>query len=273
MAPMRPGIHLAQTVERVEASPDGTFEVDTSAGCRFKARCVFIAGGIGAFEPKRLRLDGIEEFEGRELFYSLPEPAVLTGRHVVILGGEEPAVDAALQLSADQPSDGPASITLVHRRDVLKADPAHIAEVERRIGTGRLRFVAGQPTGFRASEGRLQSLQLMAPDATTTELPLDRLLVRLGLSPHLGPIARWGLQIERKQLVVETAGFETSVAGIHAVGDVNVYPGKKKLIVCGFHEATLAAFAAAARLFPDRPAHLQYTTTSPRLHRLLGVGG
>ena len=95
--------------------------------------------------------------------------------------------------------------------------------------------------------------------------------MRLGLSPHLGPIADWGLALERKQLVVDTARFETSVPGIHAVGDVNTYPGKKKLIVCGFHEATLAAFAAAARLFPDRPAHLQYTTTSPRLHRILGV--
>ena len=110
-------------------------------------------------------------------------------------------------------------------------------------------------------------------DGGTTPLPLDHLLVRQGLSPRLGAIADWGLAIERKQLVVDTETFQTSVPGIHAVGDVNTYPGKKKLIVCGFHEATLAAFAAAARLFPERPQHLQYTTTSPRLHRLLGLHG
>ncbi len=273
MAPMRPGLHLGQLVSRVEASSDGSFLVETSAGTRFETRGVFIAGGIGAFEPKRLKLQGIEEFENRQLFHSVPQPETLAGAHVVILGGEEAAVDTALQLTAEDAPAHAASVTLVHRRDVLKADAAQSDEIARRIASGRLRFVAGQPTGFAADDGQLKALQLMMPDAGSTELPLDRLLVRLGLSPHLGPIAQWGLQIERKQLVVETAGFETSIPGIHAVGDVNTYPGKKKLIVCGFHEATLAAFAAAARLFPDRPAHLQYTTTSPRLHRILGVAG
>ncbi|WP_418315441.1 NAD(P)/FAD-dependent oxidoreductase [Piscinibacter sakaiensis] len=273
MAPMRPGIHLGQIVERLAARDDGRFDVETSSGQCFDASCVVIAGGIGAFEPKRLKIDGLAAFEGRQLFHSVPDAQLLAGRQVVIVGGEQEAVDTALALTAEPGDAAPASVTLVHRRDVLKADPAQIAEVERRIGDGRLRFVAGQPTGFTADGDRLRALELMAPDASSTELPLDVVLVRQGLSPHLGPIARWGLQIERKQLVVDTAGFETSVAGIHAVGDVNTYPGKKKLIVCGFHEATLAAFAAAARLFPDRPAHLQYTTTSPRLHRLLGVGG
>lgn len=275
MAPMRPGLHLGQTVTAVEPADAGRFTVRTSAGQSFDAGSVFIAGGIGAFEPKRLKLDGIDAWADRQLHYMVPPAAELRARAVVIVGGEEAAVETALALSegADGAADAPARITLVHRRDVLKADAGPLAALEARIRAGRLNFVAGQPTGFTADGDRLTGLQLLTADAARVDLPLDVLLVRQGLSPHLGPIARWGLPIERKQLVVETAGFETAVPGIHAVGDVNTYPGKKKLILCGFHEATLAAFAAAARLFPDRPAHLQYTTTSPRLHRILGVGG
>lgn len=271
MAPMRPGLHLGQTVTAVEADGGGRFTVRTNTGLTFDAGSVFIAGGIGAFEPKRLKVDGIEAFAGRQLHYSVPPDAELRARAVVIVGGEEHAVDTALALSDGD--GGPARLTLVHRRDVLKAEAGPLAELASRIQAGRLDFVAGQPTGFTTDGDRLAGLQLLTADAARIELPVDVLLVRQGLSPHLGPIARWGLPIERKQLVVETAGFETAVPGIHAVGDVNTYPGKRKLILCGFHEATLAAFAAAARLFPDRPAHLQYTTTSPRLHRLLGVGG
>ncbi|MEO8281354.1 MAG: NAD(P)/FAD-dependent oxidoreductase [Ideonella sp.] len=273
MAPMRPGIHLGQTVSHVEATGDGQFMLRTNGDLAFQTRSVFIAGGIGAFEPRRLKLDGIESWEGRQLHYAMPAASSMAGRDVLIVGGEEPAVEAALQLSEHANAEAPASITLVHRRDVLKADTEQIAEIEARIQAGRLRFVAGQPTAFTHDGDRLAALQLLTPESTRVELPVDLLLVRQGLSPHLGPIARWGLAIERKQLVVEPAGYQTSVAGIHAVGDVNTYPGKKKLILCGFHEATLAAFAAAARLFPERPAHLQYTTTSPRLHRILGVAG
>ncbi len=273
MAPMRPGIHLGQLVNRIEAGDSGRFLVETSGGLRFDAGCVFIAGGIGAFEPKRLKLDGIDAWEGRQLHYSLPDPATLADRHVVILGGEEQAAEAALQLTADQMAHRPASVTLVHRREVLKASEESIAIITKRIEAGSLRFVAGQPSSFSSEGERLLALQLLCADSNRRDLPFDHLLVRQGLSPHLGPIAQWGLQLERKQVVVNTESFETSSAGIYAVGDVNTYAGKKKLILCGFHEATLAAFAAAARLFPDRPAHLQYTTTSPRLHRLLGLTG
>ena len=273
MAPMRPGIHLGHTVSRVEPAEPGRFIVQTGAGMAFDTRSVFIAGGIGAFEPKRLKLDGVDAWEGRQLHYTMPAAAIMAGRDVMIIGGEDEAVEAALELTDEANADSPASITLVHRRDVLKAGAEQIAEIEARIKAGRLRFVAGQPVAYTQAGERLLALQLLTPESTRTELPVDLVLVRQGLSPHLGPIARWGLPIERKQLVVETVGYQTSVAGIYAVGDVNTYPGKKKLILCGFHEATLAAFAAAARLFPDRPAHLQYTTTSPRLHRILGVAG
>ncbi len=274
MAPMRPGIHLGQTVSQLEAGAAGGYTVRTSGGLAFDTRSVFIAGGIGAFEPRRLKLPGIDAWEGRQLHYAMPDSATTAGRQVVIFGGEEPAVEAALALTdagVAASADAPASVTLIHRREVLKAGADQIAAIDSRVQAGRLRFVVGQPTAFTTDGDRLAALQLLTPESTQVELPVDLLIVRQGLSPHLGPIAQWGLPIERKQLVVDTAGFETGIPGIHAVGDVNTYPGKKKLILCGFHEATLAAFAAAARLFPDRPAHLLYTTTSPRLHRILGV--
>ena len=191
---------------------------------------------------------------------------------MVVLGGEEAAVDTALALTdASARACGPASVTLLHRREVLMAEPEQLAEIAARIAAGRLRFVVSQATGFQADAERLQALTLMHGDASSSTLALDHLLVRQGLSPRLGAIAEWGLALERKQLVVDTERFETSLPGVHAVGDVNTYPGKKKLILCGFHEATLAAYAAAARLYPNRPQHLLYTTTSPKLHRLLGV--
>ncbi|MEO7152917.1 MAG: FAD-dependent oxidoreductase, partial [Burkholderiaceae bacterium] len=161
--------------------------------------------------------------------------------------------------------------TLLHRRAVLDAPADRLARLHALIAAGALAFVVGQPTGAVADDERLAGLELTLPDGAVVVLALDRLLVRLGLAPKLGLVAHWGLAMERKQLVVDTASFQTATAGLFAVGDVNTYPGKRKLIVCGFHEATLAAYAAAAIAFPDRPVALQYTTTSPALHRRLKV--
>ncbi|MDB5765783.1 MAG: Thioredoxin reductase, partial [Collimonas fungivorans] len=133
-------------------------------------------------------------------------------------------------------------------------------------------FLVGQVTGHETKDGKLSEIKVTGPDGVTRRLPLDTLLVFFGLSPKLGPIAEWGLDIERKQLrVVDTEKFETNVPGIFAVGDINTYPGKKKLILSGFHEAALAAFGAAPYIFPDKKIHMQYTTTSPKLHKILGV--
>ena len=136
---------------------------------------------------------------------------------------------------------------------------------------GRVAFVAGQPESIVEDGDRLAALGVLCSDGTTRSVPLDALFVLLGWSPKLGPIADWGLALEKKQLVVDTQRFETSTPGIFAVGDVTIYPGKQKLIVCGFHEATLAAFAIGERVWPDRAQPLQYTTTSTKLHKLLGV--
>jgi thioredoxin reductase (NADPH) len=159
----------------------------------------------------------------------------------------------------------------VHRRDGFKAAPSSIAKMRELRDAGRLNFVVGQATAYQEKDGRLASVTITEPDSSTREVPVDALLVFFGLSPKLGPIANWGLDIERRQLKVDTEKFSTSEPGIFAVGDINTYPGKKKLILSGFHECALAAFGAAKFINPDKPVMLQYTTTSPKLHKVLGV--
>jgi thioredoxin reductase (NADPH) len=261
--------HLGQQVDVVARDADGRWCIETSAGTRLRAATVFIAGGVGSFQPRRLKIDGLAAFEGKQLFYRAPAASALAGRSVLIVGDTDAALECAIGLAT---GDARAShVTLMHRRDEFKAAPATVAAMRGLRSAGQLDFVAAQPTGIETSDGRLSALQVTTADGAVRTLPLDTLLVLTGLSPKLGPIADWGLALERKQLVVDTATFETSAPGIFAVGDVNIYPGKKKLILCGFHEATLAAFGAATRVFPDKPIHLEYTTTSPRLHRALGV--
>jgi thioredoxin reductase (NADPH) len=270
--PFAAPIHLNQVVTSVHQRDDGRFDVETSRGKRFLSKTIFIAGGVGAFQPKPLRLGGIDGFLGKQLFYRLDEQADFAGCHLVVVGGDEAAVQCVLDFVHDSPRRA-ASVTLIHRRDEFKASLENLARLRLRRGQGDIRFLAGQVTGFEAADGHLQTLKVTDPDDTTHTVPVDSLVVLLGLSPKLGPIADWGLEIERKQLVVDTEKFATSVPGIFAVGDINTYPGKKKLILCGFHECVLAAFGAASIVFPDRTVHLQYTTTSPRLHALLGVSG
>jgi thioredoxin reductase (NADPH) len=266
IAPFKPQFHLGQQVSQIDKQADGRFLVQTDHGAQFLAPVVIIAAGVGAFQPRRLKLDGIAAFEGHQLRYHAA-PADVAGLDVVVNGGDEAALHCALQLA----DAGAKSVTLLHRRDVLQAPMADLVEMQMLVDAGRMRFHVGQITGFNAADGRMTHLEVTDVDAAVQHLPVDALSVFLGLSPRLGPVADWGLAMERKQLQVDTARFETSVPGIFAVGDINTYPGKQKLIVCGFHEATLAAYAAAPLVFPGKKIPFQYTTTSPRLHQLLGV--
>ena len=270
IAPFNASFYLGQQVERVQRQPDGRFRVETSAGTQWLAKTIIIAGGLGSFQPRRLALDGLAGFEGTQLFYRVPAAAALAGRSVVIVGDGDAALECALAL-AHRGAKQAASVTLMHRRDEFKAAAQTVEQFRQLRADGRLQFIAAQATSIEQAEGRLTALQVTGADGSARVLPLDTLLVLTGLSPKLGPIAAWGLALERKQIVVDTATFETATQGIFAVGDVNTYPGKKKLILCGFHEAALAAFGAAACVFPGRPIHLEYTTTSPRLQRALGV--
>ena len=273
IAPFGATFHLGQevTVLRPEDTPAGRrFHIETAKGTRFVAKTVFIAGGMGSFQPRLLRLEGLDAHVDRQMFYRVRDPSQFAGRHLVIVGGGDSALDWTLHFAGDGP-DRAASLTLVHRRDGFSGAPASAAKMKELVAAGRMRFIVGQPTGIEQAGGRLTGLQVTTPDNEVLSVPLERLMVFFGLSPKLGPIGEWGLGIERKQLTVDTEKFETTEPGIFAVGDVNTYPGKKKLILSGFHEAALAAFGAAAYVFPDKRIHLQYTTTSVKLHKVLGV--
>ena len=271
--PFAPTLHLGQTVTALTPRDGGGFDVMTSSGTRFISRSVIIAGGVGAFAPRALKVDGIDRHLGRQLLYQTPALADLAGRQVLVMGGDEAAVAAAVQL-AQIPTGRPVGITLVHRRATLNADAQTLAKFQALRDSGALQFEVGQVLSIEedhSPERRLMAVQVIGDDNTPRRLRTDMVFVLLGLSPKLGPIALWGLEMERRQLRVDPVHFETSSPGIYAVGDLISYPGKKKLILCGFHEATLAAFAVAARVRPGPAQPLLYTTTSALLHQRLGV--
>jgi thioredoxin reductase (NADPH) len=262
--------HLGQEVSIVEKKSDGRFFVETSKGTQFLAKTIFIAAGVGAFQPRLLKVDGLDKYEGTQLHYRVRDPALFKGKNLVIVGGGDSALDWTLNFVQEGPHKA-ESVILIHRRDGFKAAPASVAKMKELCEAYEMQFVVGQVTGIEESGDKLTAIKVTGGDGVTRVMPLDMLLVFFGLSPKLGPIANWGLDIERKQLVVDTEQFSTNVPGIFAVGDINTYPGKKKLILSGFHEAALAAFGAAPIIFPDKRIHLQYTTTSPKLHKVLGV--
>jgi thioredoxin reductase (NADPH) len=262
--------HLGQEVSLVHKRDDGRFDVQTSKGTRFATKTIFIAGGVGSFQPRLLRVDGLDKYDGTQLHYRVRNPAQFAGKNLVIVGGGDSALDWALNFAQDGPHKA-ESVILVHRRDGFRAAPASVAKMKELCDAYEMQFVVGQVGGIEEADGRLTGVKVTGGDGVTRVVPLDMLLVFFGLSPKLGPIADWGLNIERKQLTVDTEKFETNTPGIFAVGDINTYPGKKKLILSGFHEAALAAFGAAPYIFPDKRIHLQYTTTSPKLHKVLGV--
>ena len=264
--PFEPTFHLGQEVTLVAQREDGRFDLETSTRTHFITKTIFIAAGVGSFQPRTIKVDGIDAFECSQLFYRVKDPARFAGRNIVICGGGDSALDWALNLQ-----EKAESVILLHRRDDFRAAPASVAKMKALCDDYAMQLVIGQVSGFETKDGKLAEIKVTGADGVTRRLPLDDLLVFFGLSPKLGPIAEWGLDIERKQLKVDTEKFETNVPGIFAVGDINVYPGKKKLILSGFHEAALAAFGAAPYIFPDKKIHMQYTTTSPKLHKILGV--
>ena len=264
--PFKAQFHLGQEVSRLEPQADGRFLVSTSQDNHFLSKTVFIAGGVGAFQPRTINLEGIDAFVGKQLFYHVKNPEQFVGKRIVICGGGDAALDWAIHFAGIA-----ASVTLIHRRDEFKAVPKSIARMRELCTNNQMQLLIGQVTAYKTKDDLLTEITFTNIDGESKDIPLDDLLVFYGLSPKLGPIAEWGLNIDRKQICVDTEKFQTSTPGIYAVGDINVYPGKKKLILSGFHEAALAAFAAAAYLNPEKQIQLQYTTTSPKLHKALGV--
>jgi len=264
--PFSPTFHLGQEVSVVERREDGRFFVETSLGTRFITKTIFIAAGVGSFQPRTLKVEGIDKFEGKQLFYRVKEPSRFHGRNLVIVGGGDSALDWTLDLVGKA-----ESVVMIHRRDGFRAAPASVAKMRELCEQMEMQFLVGQIGDYEEKDGVLTGIKVTGGDGVTRRMPVDDVLVFFGLSPKLGPIAEWGLDLERKQIKVDTEKFETNVPGIFAVGDINTYPGKKKLILSGFHEAALAAFGAAPYIFPDKKIHMQYTTTSPKLHKVLGV--
>ena len=258
--------HLGHEVSIVRKQDDGRFYVETGRGTSFVTKVVIVAGGVGSFQPRTLKVVGVDRFAGTQLHYRVRDPAQFAGKQLVIAGGGDSALDWALELVGKA-----ESVVLVHRRDGFRAAPASVAKMQAHCELHQMQLLIGQVSGFEEADGRMTEVRVTSADGVTRRVPLDHLLVFFGLSPRLGPIAEWGLDLERRQVRVDTEKFETNVPGIFAVGDINSYPGKKKLILSGFHEAALAAFGATRYVFPDRKVHLQYTTTSPKLHKILGV--
>ena len=259
IAPFEPVLHLGQEVTQVSKRDDGRFDVATAGGLQFDA------GGVGSFQPRRLGVEGLDVYEGSQVFYRVRSAADFYGRRLVIFGGGDSALDWALELAGKA-----ASLTLVHRRAEFRAAPASVARMYELVAAGRIRFIEGVADSLLPGEG-FAGLVVRGNDGQQHELPADAALAFFGLAPKLGPIAEWGLELEKKALKVDTEKFQTTVPGIFAVGDINTYPGKKKLILSGFHEAALAAFAIQAHLYPAKRQFLQYTTTSPLMHKRLGV--
>lgn len=212
--PFGPRFHLSQEVSQVERREDGRFNLETSAGTHFITKTIFIAAGVGSFQPRKIKLDGIGRFEGTQLSYRVKSPVRYEGKNLVICGGGDSALDWALNFVGKA-----ETVILLHRREEFRAAPASVAKMKEMCNNHEMQFLVGQITGFETRDDRLSEIKVSGTDGVTRRLPLDHLLVFFGLSPKLGPIAEWGLDIERKQLKVGTEKFETNVPGIFAVGD------------------------------------------------------
>ena len=264
--PFDAGLHLGQEVTTVERQENGRFRVVTSAATVFDTGAIIIAGGVGSFQPRKLEVPGADALEGRYIHYRVKDPRAFADQDVVILGGGDSALDWSLALA-----EHARSVVLVHRRAEFRAAPASVAKLYALREEHRADVLIGQVKELNQQDGVLKSISVLGGDSVVRRVELDQLLVFFGLRPNLGPIAHWGLEINKKQLSVDTEKFQTSQPGIYAVGDINSYPGKKKLILSGFHEAALAAFAIKEYLEPGKKVHLQYTTTSPIMHKRLGL--
>lgn len=263
--PFNPVFHFNERIDALSRESDGRFRLVSDGGTTFVCKVVVIAAGGGSFTPKRPPLDGIADYEGSSVFYSVRKIESMRGRDIVIVGGGDSALDWTLNL---QPVAN--SLTLVHRRDDFRAAPHSVEKMRALVAEGKVRLLIGQATKLEGEGGQLSAVTIKTADGDE-RLPCTALLPFFGLTMKLGPVADWGLQLHENLVPVDTARFETSEPGIFAVGDINTYPGKLKLILSGFHEAALMAQAAHRIVYPDKKVLFQYTTSSSSLQKKLGV--
>ena len=257
-APFRPVYHLGEQVQALEALSGGFWQVTTSKGTVLQARAVIVAAGVGAFGPNRPPLPGIEAYEGKSVFYYVTQRETFRGKRVVIAGGGDTAVDWALSLS-----EVASRVSVIHRRDKFRAAPESEARLKALAKAGKIDLVVPyQLQALEGKDGQLSVVVAATLDGTPRRIEADMLLPFFGLSMSLGPIADWGVALERNQIAIEPSTAATSKPGIFAIGDVVTYPGKLKLILTGFSEAAIAARSAYALVHPEKPLHFEYSTTA-----------
>lgn len=265
--PFGPTFHFNEMVERLTKREDGRFAVETDGGKSFVAKAVMIAAGGGSFQPKKPPIEGIDAYEGSSVFYSVRKMDAFRDRTVLIVGGDDSALDWTLNLEPVA-----KRVTLLHRRDAFRAAPHSVERMKALAAEGRIDFKLGQVTSLEGANGRLSGANIKG-DKDSFHIACDMMLPFFGLTMKLGPVADWGLEFHENLVLVDTERFESSVPGIFAVGDINWYPGKLKLILSGFHEVALAAQAARRICHPDSRYVFQYTTSSTSLQKKLGVAG
>jgi thioredoxin reductase (NADPH) len=264
--PFNPQFHLNEMVESVEKIGEPMFRVTTTGGAVFEAKVVAIAAGGGSFQPKRPPIPGIEAYESKSVHYAVRKMEQFRGQRVLIAGGGDSALDWTLNLA---PIAG--RLTLLHRRAEFRGAPDSVKKVMALAAEGKIDFVLGQASSVEGANGQVEKVIVKKNDGTTAEIACDAILPFFGLTMKLGPIANWGLNLHEELIPVETSAFETNVPGIFAIGDINTYPGKLKLILSGFHEAALMSRKAAHYAFPDKKIVFQYTTSSTSLQKKLGI--
>lgn len=265
--PFEYGMTLNDEVVIVERQSANNFFLETSSGKKFQSKAIVIAGGVGSFQPRQLRVKNVEQFLDTSLHYRVKDSSVFRDKRLVVLGGGDSALDWVLDLVKIT-----REMTLIHRRDEFRAVSASVSKMRQLHAKGKINLIeSAKISELIGKGGQLSFIKVVTKDGLESKIETDNMLIFFGLAPKLGPIADWGLDINRKTINVDTEKFQTSETGIFAVGDINFYPGKKKLILSGFHEAALAAFAIKQQLEPNKKVHLQYTTTSSVMHKRLGV--
>jgi thioredoxin reductase (NADPH) len=264
-SPFNAEFHFNQMVEELERLDDGTFRIRTDDGLELNAPVVVIAAGGGSFQPKKPPIPGINAYEASSVFYSVKRMEDFRDKKILIVGGGDSALDWTLNL---QPAA--SSMTLLHRRDAFRASPDSVKKMHQLAEAGEMEFKLGQVTGLHGDNGQLTGVSAKGPDGDF-EVDCDTILPFFGLTMKLGPVANWGLNLEENLIPVDTEKFQTSESGIFAIGDINTYPGKLKLILSGFHEAALMAQEVFKIVHPDERLVFQYTTSSSKLQKKLGV--
>ena len=264
--PFNPTFHLNEMVETIEKIGDPLFRVTTDAGQVFECKVVVISAGGGSFQPKRPPVPGIEAYEGKSVFYAVRKMEQFRDKNLLIVGGGDSALDWVLNL---QPIA--KSMKLLHRRDDFRAAPHSVEQMRELVSSKKMELKIGQVTSLEGSGGQLTGAVVKGSDNESFKIDCDTILPFFGLTMKLGPVANWGVKLENNLVPVETAAFETNVPGIFAIGDINTYPGKLKLILCGFHEGALIAQKAHRYVYPDKRLVFQYTTSSSSLQKKLGV--